>query len=313
MTTTDRLQPRSGHPRAVDWMLAAYNLVMIGRWAPLVPQHETARWLVAVHSIALGVPWLLSRAPAPDHRWLRRFYECYPLVWICAFWRELDVHGRFVSNLPDDRALVWLDHAVFGLHLNSAWIEALPGRAFSEMMHLFYFSYYPLLIAAPVLLLLARRGAQRREGVLRIAAAYLACFCVYAWWPTTGPDFLHVVFPESVRGGLVFRLNHLIQDSGDSLGTAFPSSHVAGAVTVTWILWRLGYRRLGVVGIAITAGALGATVYTQNHFAVDAVAGLLLGLGVQGWVVPRSLPVARETVVGRLGQPRIHVQPARAA
>ena len=201
MATTDRLQPRSGHPRAVDWMLAAYNLLMIGRWAPLVPQHETARWLVAVHGIALGVPWLLTRAPAPDQRWLKRFYECYPLAWICAFWRELDVHGRFVSNLPYDRTLAWLDRAVFGLHLNSAWIEALPGRAFSEMMHLFYFSYYPLMLAVPLLLVFCRRGPLRREGVLRIAACYLACYLVYALWPTTGPAFLGVAFPDSVREG----------------------------------------------------------------------------------------------------------------
>ena len=311
--TAGRSQSRSGHPRTVDGMLAAYNLVMIGRWAPLVPQHETARWLVAVHAIALGVPWLLTRAPAPDQRWLKRFYECYPLGWICVFWRELDVHGRFVSNLPYDRMLVWLDRTVFGLHLNSAWLQALPQRVFSELMHLCYFSYYPLMLAVPLFLVLCRRGSLRREGVLRIAAAYLACYAVYALWPTTGPDFLHVGFPESVRGGLVFRINHLIQDSGDSLGTAFPSSHVAGSVTMTWILWRLGYRRFGVVALAITAGVLGATVYTQNHFAVDSVAGLLLGVGIQGWLVPRLEPVARGRVVGRLGQPRIHIQPARAA
>ncbi|HEX4633655.1 MAG TPA: phosphatase PAP2 family protein [Gemmatimonadales bacterium] len=308
-----RIFPRSGHPRVVDWMVAAYNLVLIGRWAPLVPQYETARWLVAVHGIALGLPLLLARAPAPGQPWLRKVYDFYPLVWICVFWRELDVHGRFINNLPHDRALAWLDRAVFGLHLNVAWLHALPGRGFSEVMHLFYFSYYPLLCLVPVLLVFASRGALRREGVLRIAAAYLACFLFYALWPTTGPGFLHVTFPDTVSGGPIFRLNHLIQDSGDSLGTAFPSSHVAGAVTLTWILWRMGHRRLGMLGIAITLGVLGATIYTQNHFAVDSLAGLALAVGIQTLVVPRLLPKGAAAVVGRLGQPRIYVQPARVA
>jgi len=308
-----RIAPRSSHPSTVDWLLAAYNLVLIGRWAPLVPLHETARWLVAVHGIALGVPWLLARAPAPDRPWLRRLYEFYPLAWICAFWRELDVHGRFVSNLPYDRALIWLDRAIFGVHVNTAWLEALPGRWFSELMHLCYFSYYPLLLIVPVLLAFAPPTALRREGVLRIATAYLACFLVYALWPTTGPGALHVSFPESVSDGLMFRINHVIQDSGDSLGTAFPSSHVAGAVTLTWILWRLGHRRLGGAGIAITLGVLGATIYTQNHFAVDSLAGLLLALGVQSLLVPTVMPLADGMVVGRVDRPRIYIQPARAA
>jgi len=313
MTDTARILPRSGHPRTVDWILAAYNLILIGRWAPLVPQHEAARWLVVVHSIALGVPWLLARAPAPGQLWLRRFYDFYPLAWICAFWRELDVHGLFLNNLIDDRALVWLDRSVFGVHLNTAWLAALPGRAFSEMMHLFYFSYYPLLLTVPVLLIVAR-GTMRREGVLRIAAAYLACFAIYALWPTTGPGFLHVSFPDSVSGGLVFQINHAIQNSGDSLGTAFPSSHVAGSVTLTWILWRLGHWRLGIAGIVITLGVLGATIYTQNDFAVDSLAGVLVSVGVQLLVVPRFLPeTGGEVLEVEFVQPTIYVQPARAA
>ena len=312
MTTATRIRPRSLHPRAVDWILAAYNLLLIGRWAPLVPQYETARWLVVVHGIALGVPWLLARAPAPGQRWLRRLYDLYPLAWICAFWRELDVHGRFLSNAPYDRALVWLDQHLFGVHLNALWLAAMPGRAFSEMMHLCYFSYYPLLLLVPILVAFGP-GRVRREGTLRIAVAYLACFAVYALCPTTGPDILHVVFPESVRGGLVFHLNHLIQDSGDSLGTAFPSSHVAGSVTLTWLLWRLGHRRLGIAGAVITLGVLGATVYTQNHFAVDSLAGLLLAVGLQGWVVPLVLPTAGGAVVPWPVTRRTPVPRARAA
>lgn len=278
-----------GRPRAVDWWLAGYNLLLIGRWAPLVPFHEAARWLVAAHLVALGVPWLLARAPAPDQRWLCLLYDAYPLAWICAFWRELDVHGQFLSSAPYDRALVWLDQAVFGAHLNQIWLAAFPGRWVSEVIHLFYFSYYPLLIGVSMIVLFATSLEGRRESVLRLGTAYLGCFAFYALWPTVGPDVLQVTFPPSVSGGWVFHLNHLIQGAGDAAGTAFPSSHVAGAVTLTWVLHRLGHRRLAVVGGGLTAGILGATVYTQNHFAVDSIAGLMLAVVLQGLVVPAML------------------------
>ena len=74
--------------------------------------------------------------------------------------------------------------------------------------------------------------------------------------------------------------------AGDSPGTAFPSSHVAGALTVAWFgcLWlgRAGAALLCVLATLVTVG----TVYTGNHFAIDSLAGLLWGAGAQALIVP---------------------------
>ena len=274
------------HPLPVDWWLSAFNVAMATVWAPLAPAHPTALLLLGVHLGAATLPWLLARAPAPRARALRVLYELYPFLWTAAFWTELDLHTRLVDTLRDDRILVSLDRALFGAHLNETWLATMHATAFSELMHFIYFCFYPLLLVAPLVLIIRGTQAQLREGVLRFVLAYLGCILVHAWWPTTGPAVLSLHFPPSVSVGWFFRLNHWIQNRGDSVGTAFPSTHVAGAVTFAWIAWRFWPRRVAIGVTALAAGIMGATIYTQNHFAVDSLAGALIAVVLQAFVVP---------------------------
>ncbi len=270
----------------LDWWLCAFNIAMAVLWAPLVPAHPTARLLLGSHLLAATLPMLLGWAPPPRGRPLRIVYDAYPLAWAAAFWMELDQHTRLVNTLRDDQALLSLDRAVFGVHLNQTWLATMQAGALSELMYLLYLSYYLLLVGVPVFLLFRGTEAQLREGVLRIVLAYLGCILVHAWWPTIGPAVLPVQFPAPLGARWFFRLSHWIANGGDSLGTAFPSTHVAGAVTFAWIAWRFWSRHVALAVTLLAVGIMGAAVYTQNHFAVDSLAGALLGLALQGLVVP---------------------------
>src|SRR6185503_2069928 len=64
-------------------------------------------------------------------------------------------------------------------------------------------------------------------------------------------------------------------DRGDSWGAAFPSSHVAASVVATGMALRY-WRALGLVLLPFTAGLILAVVYGQFHYAVDALAGLIV-------------------------------------
>jgi membrane-associated phospholipid phosphatase len=87
-------------------------------------------------------------------------------------------------------------------------------------------------------------------------------------------------------GGVFRALNDWLQANGDAAGTAFPSTHVAGAITLAWLGWRHCPRWCAwlLTFLALLVGP--ATVYTQNHFVLDAVTGAILGLVLQGLVVP---------------------------
>ena len=78
--------------------------------------------------------------------------------------------------------------------------------------------------------------------------------------------------------GFFYGLVEVAQRLGDSRGCSFPSSHVAGATTIAYLAWRWLPRWAAIVLTVDAAGVLASTVYTQNHYAVDSVAGLVWAL-----------------------------------
>jgi membrane-associated phospholipid phosphatase len=62
-----------------------------------------------------------------------------------------------------------------------------------------------------------------------------------------------------------------------SKGAAFPSSHVAVAVVIWLLAWRLARRVFWLLALIVPALALG-TVYGGFHYTIDAGAGLLVGI-----------------------------------
>lgn len=194
----------------MDWLLAASNAGMVVLWLRLASEYAAAWWFAAIHLVAAALPLLLRLAPSPRGTVARSLWSAYPLGFLAVFWSELDLHGRLVSTTSFDAAVVRLDRAAFGVHVNQAWLAAMHGPVFSEIMHLLYLSYYVLLIGVPALLLLSASERLIQDGVLRITLAYLVCFTMHAWWPTIGPEMLGVTFPPSVRAGLFFRVSHWI-------------------------------------------------------------------------------------------------------
>jgi membrane-associated phospholipid phosphatase len=125
---------------------------------------------------------------------------------------------------------------------------------------------------------------------------------VYAIAPTVGP----MMMPEFSRfggegaHGLFRILNDALQAAGDAAGTAFPSTHVAGVVTLAWLAWRYCPQWVAwlVTALAISVGP--ATVYTQNHFLLDAVGGAVLALWLQAGLVPMLDKAYRAALLQRL-------------
>jgi hypothetical protein len=282
-------RPLSRGVQPADWVVAAYNASLAVLWSRSAAEHTAARWLAALHLAAVTIPFLVARLPATGGGFAAALAEWYPLAWVAIAWPELDVHTRFVSTAANDAWLLRVDHAVFGAHLNQTWVAAMPQTGFSELLYGLYASYYLLMIGVPILIMLHPSVALRRESLFRLTLAYFACFSVHAWMPTIGPAVMGLATPESVSRGLIYRMDHFIEKNGDSLGSAFPSSHVAAAITLTWVAWRLGRRRIAVVAGALAVGIMGGTVYTQNHFAIDSLAGAVLALVLNAAVVPAIL------------------------
>jgi len=138
--------------------------------------------------------------------------------------------------------------------------------------------------------------AGRRGGkslIAALVATYLACFTIYTILPVLGPRIVAAATEGgSGGGGLVAGLAEGLRQAGDVPGTAFPSSHCAGALAAALAAGEFVSRRLRAVLVAWAVLVSVSTVYTGNHYALDAVAGVILTLGVR-FVLTRSYAVRR--------------------
>jgi len=296
----------------VDYVMACYNVVLLIVWAPLVQTSGLAQLMMAVHGAGLLLPLFLPQLPARPTLVVRVLRELYPALWLVVFWRELGLHCLLVGSAANDLFVARLDRALFGVNLNAVWAPAMPAAWLAELMQFFYFSYYALAVGLLSYLLLSGRRETVRDATLRVGIVYVGAYVCYAAAPTVGP-MLMSMFPRFAGPGAhgLFRaLNDWLQHSGDAAGTAFPSTHVAGAVALAWLAWRHCPRPVAWAATVCAAMVGPATVYTQNHFLLDAVGGAVLGVACQGWLVP-LLGGARPLAWPALA-PRIKTEPETA-
>jgi membrane-associated phospholipid phosphatase len=289
----------------VDRLLAGYNLALAVVWAALAGKTWYALWIGAAHAAAATLPWLLARSTERVSRPVRVLREIYPLLWLLGFWSELGLVRTLLHAGAHDELIRAVDLAVFGVHIHRIWMPAMPAVWLSEIMHVLYFAYYPLIFLPPIVAGLRGRSAAQRDMTFRLLLTYVGCYVLYLAFPVDGPSHTMLRYAGDLTDGFFYRLVHDAVEMGDSLGTAFPSSHVAGAVTIAILGWRWFGRGVAALLTIEAAGVLVSTVYTQNHYTVDAVAGLVLALALQLAVAPllaRALSGAPRRAPG--GRPR---------
>jgi membrane-associated phospholipid phosphatase len=212
--------------------------------------------------------------------------DIYPLFMLLAFWTELDLLRDVLGHYRFDPQIQRLDLAVFGVHWHALLLPRMDRLWISEPMFFMYYAYYALIFLPPIVLAIRGRRVALRDATLRLMATYLACYLVYIAFPVYGPHFMAPPLPGPHTSGFFYHLVAAAQAAGDSHGCAFPSSHVAGAVTIAIIGWRWFPRAIAALLTAEAAGVVVSTVYTQNHYGIDSLTGIAWALSIQFAVVP---------------------------
>jgi membrane-associated phospholipid phosphatase len=278
--------PVSARPdslRPVDWILLGYlalvSLVAVMR----APARPGCWWLLVAHGLFLLLLYLITRPGLGAVG--RTIREIYPLLLLPALYSELDILNSGAIPVYDHIVQRW-EVALFGGQVSREWWQAMPSRALSTALHTAYLSYY-LIVSAPALYF-AWRGdlTAVRRFVLVVITTFVVCYLVFIFFPVVGPYY---EFPRPAgwfTENFAARLTYDALASGSSYGAAFPSSHVAAALAATLAATRTS-RRLGAALIVPTALLTVGVVYCQMHYAVDAVAGVLVG-GLVSWGVHRK-------------------------
>jgi membrane-associated phospholipid phosphatase len=239
--------------------------------------HTGWHWLLIANGLMVALVLLAPRARAagPVGRFLGDWYPMLLLGGLYAEVGVINVDVGYQHDLPIQRLEQW----VFGSQVAYRWIREMPSPLFSWIMHGCYLAYYAILYASPLGLWLSGRRDQARRTIFAVMVTFYLCYVVFLFFPVAGPRYALEPAHNAATQVWPARAAEWLLDRGDSWGAAFPSSHVAAAVVAAICALRYS-RRLGLVLMPFTIGLVLSVVYGQFHYAVDAVAGLIVALAV---------------------------------
>lgn len=277
----------------VDYATQAY-LGLVGMIVLCWHGRAFADWplLVAAHVAGIAAIHLLVRlnAARPGIRILEFIRHFYPVLLYGPLYCETGwLNHLFIQGFLD-APLIRLDARIFGLQPSLALMERLPWLAVSEVLYAAYFSYY-LMIAGVGLALFLRNRGQFFHYLSVVSFVFYVCYFIFIFTPVIGPRIFfkefgdHPLpadlvpaqapdFPAAVQAGPFFKVMACIYRNFEEPGAAFPSSHVAIAITTVFFSF-LYLRRIRWVHFAVMILLCTATVYCRYHYAVDVFAGIL--------------------------------------
>lgn len=267
--------------RLIDRLMLAYLVVVALVSVARAPFKPWAPWVIAAHGL-IGVLIFLLHRPGLG-RFGQILREVYPIALLPALYGSLDLLNGFDVRTWDPLIRQW-EAALFGSQVSQTWWQGHPSAFWSVTLHAVYFAYY-FIVPFPAVFFLSRGEPERaRTAVALVVATFLVCYLCFLFVPVAGPYY---EFPRPTGpfvDNWAARLVYATLAQGSSYGAAFPSSHVAATVAATVGTW-LGSRRAGLLLVVPTLLLTVGVVYCQMHYAVDALAGLLVPAPVAALVL----------------------------
>jgi hypothetical protein len=263
--------------RPVDRLLLGY-LGFTSIVAMIRPEATGRVWLLVANALTAFLILLLAREGLG--RFGRGLREIYPLLLLTPLYGALDlVSGGGAVQVHDTAVQRW-EAAIFGGQPSRDWWRAAPSQFWSTVLHAAYFSYYAILVVPAAWLLTRRRLSELQALMLAVMATFVFCYLWFVLFPVAGPYYEFARPAGDFVANPAAQLVYATLAAGSSYGAAFPSSHVAASFATTIASWRAS-ARLGVVVLIPTILLTIGVVYCQMHYAVDALAGVVVG-GVIG-------------------------------
>lgn len=294
-------RPRKGLFVA-EWIAVGYLLltliIMALKWDDL--QNPSLMINVRVSFVAATLAaWLAYRMrPCKATVFLRILVQMALLSWWYPDTYELN---RMLPNL--DHHFAHWEQTLFGCQPSLLFSQKVPWGWFSELMCIGYVSYFPLMLIVYLYYFFQRYHEFQMASVC-ILGSFFAYYVIFILLPVTGPQFYYLaagteniaagIFPNlgdwflthsermAAPGwteGFWYHMLDLTHDAGERPTAAFPSSHV-GVTTVVMLL-ALRTRNKQLIGTILIFYILMcfSTVYIYAHYVIDAIAGLITGVG----------------------------------
>lgn len=281
---------------AVEWVVMGYLLltvlVILFTFTKAMNPEAMLWGRFRIMMLTLAV-WLVYRLiPCRFTLLCRIIVQMFLLSWWYPDTYELN---RLFPNL--DHHFAAYEQWLCGCQPALLFSQAISHPVFSELMHLGYASYFPL-IALVSLFYFFFRYKEFDRAVFIILTSFFIYYVIFIFLPVTGPQYYYLaagldniaqgIFPNvhdyfathdqplpmpGYSDGYFYQCVASAHATGERPTAAFPSSHV-GITTILMILaWRSRSRPLfwGITPLYILMCL--ATVYIQAHYVVDVIGG----------------------------------------
>ncbi len=271
-----------GYMAAVGLLILLFHGDVVPGWQWLILAHGVG--LVAVHFL---IQWY-SRRPA--NRVLDFLRHFYPVLLYAGFYRETGEINQMLTSGYLDPVFIRLEEQIFGCQPSLVLMASFPFNLVSEPLYAAYFSYY-VMITGVGLALFLRNRSQFFHYLSVVSFVFYVCYLIYIIAPVVGPRLFYRSmdgyelppevrpdvlpdFPDAVRSGPFFQLMGWIYQTFEATGAAFPSSHVAVALTTVYFSFRY-LRKIRFVHLGVALMLCLATVYCGYHYVVDVLGGMV--------------------------------------
>lgn len=262
-------------PRLAELTLAGYfaYTAALSLLLPLAPSIRLQ--VIGISLAALAALHYLGRFPARFVPEILR--TTLPLPGVLLAYQQIGLFAQPQSSHSLERSWVYWDRLILADWGLTRAIDS-TGPVLPSALELLYLLTYA--VAPAALAILAASGRlDRSDRVLAcFAASAVSAYALYPFFPSEPP---RTIFPGELSSSVdtVFRrMNWWILGKAGIHTSVFPSGHVASAFGAgIGLLLALPERKAyGITLTVVGAGIAVATVYGRYHYAVDALAGLLV-------------------------------------
>ena len=267
--------------------------------------------LLAVRALIIGGIVLTNLfyrfRPSEATLFLRQFY---PLTLLGVWYPDTYEFCQLFPYL--DHWFAAADATLFGCQPSLEFSEHFSGIVWSELFHMGYFSYFPMIMLTVLAALFTRPNQFARTAYVVLGSFFLYYF-IYLFLPVAGPQcYFHAVGVDTIRQGIYpemgdwFRTHtemmplpgpdgffrtmiQMAHDAGERPTAAFPSSHVGASTILMFLLYR-NNRKLLWYCLPFYAFLCGATVYIHAHYLVDVFGGFVSAVCFY-WLTSRTYPL----------------------
>nr|MDK2851334.1 hypothetical protein [Candidatus Cloacimonadota bacterium] len=237
-------------------------------------------------SITVGIlllAWLHKSLNSALHpKWdkaLHLIRSLYPIALFGYFFTSGYSVNQIIFTNWLDPFFMHIDQSIFGYLPSLEWGNNYAHPLLSELFHFAYFCYYPMIVGLPLYLYL-KKPAAFEELIFNLSFVFYLCYFIYSILPVIGARYIPeaMELTKTFRAGPFTHIMVFIYRNSPHLGGAFPSSHIGIALVLTVTALK-HVRRLGYVFLVISFFLSIATIYCHYHWFIDAVFGILTGIG----------------------------------